>query len=77
MLSREQRKEKRRLKKAVFFEKHRLIKQLFGDETIGDTDEPKVWHWPTRSLDSNHKRVVMQRIQSGRLDTENYRKVKH
>lgn len=35
-------------------------------------------HYPSKDPDtSNHKRVVTQRVQSGRLDMDNYRKVKH
>lgn len=50
----------------------RTIKALFGDETRSIT------HYPSKDPNtSNHKRVVTQRVQSGRLDLDNYRKVKH
>ncbi len=50
----------------------RTIKKLFGDIATITT-----WHWPTRSVESNHRRVVTQRVLSKRLDLDNYRKVKH
>lgn len=50
----------------------RTIKKLFGDETREITYHPS--QDPSKS---NHRRVVEQRVRSGRLDMDNYRKVKH
>lgn len=50
----------------------RTIKKLFGDE------ERAAGYQPSKDPSkSNHRRVVEQRVLSGRLDMDNYRKVKH
>ena len=50
----------------------RTIKKLFGDEEVS------TGHIPLKdSSKSQHRRVVEQRVISGRLNMDNYRKVGH
>ena len=51
-----------------------LAKKLAGKNTEGVAKTHRPSKDPSKS---NHRRVVEQRVISGRLDMDNYRKVKH
>ena len=72
---RQLKRDKRRLKRSMFFLKHGIIKQLFGD-TQAAPKHPMMYIPDQDPSESNHRRVVKQRLQSGRINVDGYKKAK-
>ena len=71
--TRKLKRDKRRLKRSIFFMKHGIIKKLFGDTQLMP-ENPLMYVPEQDPTESNHRRVVRQRMTSGRINVDGYKK---